>query len=82
MQLSQTWNEDFTPRYLRAMATISGIRTKEEMTIALGELLGLGFIIDELDRGSVEAMKVIADPSEILDPKYDRYRYLARECED
>ena len=76
--LSLRWDEDRTAAKTKIALGVAGITTKTEMMDVVVEMQSLGFAIDEIDRGSVDGVKYVDDPSEFFRPELDEYRCLAR----
>lgn len=66
----------------RLWIEISGIKSNETLKDMIDEVLSLGFEVRYIEDGSMTAFKPANSPLDIIDPKYESYRALARICDE
>jgi hypothetical protein len=76
---SERCNDDYE---YQLCINVEGITDKKTLRNILSEINELEFAINQISHGEIYATKNVASPLEILDSKYDDYRYLARKCEN
>ena len=82
LELDHEWDVNESRCEYTLRARIEHLKTKSEVRAAIEELFALGFGNFRIHDGAIRCDKATGSPYDLLDAKYDAYRYLARECED